>query len=55
MYLAITFQITQYLAVKLILYISFLLLIIAGSYMSSFIRAFFAYYRYKLYKNVKDN
>jgi len=54
-YLTIKFQATHYFFVKLILYISFLFLIIISAYMSSFIRAFFAYYRYKLYKTVKDN
>lgn len=51
-YLAIKFQATNILAIKLVLYIVFFLLIIVGAYMSSFIRAFFAYYRYKLYKLV---
>jgi len=52
MYLAIKFQATNVLVIKWILYIVFFFLIVVSAYMSSFIRAFFAYYRYKLYKNV---
>jgi len=54
MYLAIKFDATHYFAVKLLLYIVFFLLIVISAYMSSFIRAFFAYYRYKLYNKVKN-
>lgn len=52
-YLSISFDMIHYTIVKIIIYFIFALLVIVGSYMSSFIRAFFAYYRYKLYLHVR--
>jgi hypothetical protein len=49
LYLAIRLDIVQILLVKYAMYLVFFTMVIFAAYMSSFIRAFFAYYRYRLY------
>lgn len=53
MYLSISWWIINFWRVKLLVYVVFFLLVILGSYMSSFIRAFFAYYWYEMYNKIK--
>lgn len=52
-YLFINLNIIHLLFFKFLVYFIFLLLILAGSYMSSIVRAFFAYYRHKIYKTLE--
>lgn len=52
-YLFINWNIIHLGFFKFLVYLIFLLLILAWSYMSSIVRAFFAYYRYKLYKQIE--
>lgn len=52
-YGAISLNIIQYLIVKILVYVLFGVMILLGSYISAIIRAFFAYYRYEIYKIVK--
>lgn len=52
-YLSISWWIIDLWRVKFVVYFVFFLLVILGSYMSSFIRAFFAYYRYEMYNKIK--
>lgn len=52
-YLSIAFGIIEIVAVKILIYSIFVFMILLSSYMSSFIRAFFAYYWLRLYENVK--
>lgn len=51
-YLAIVFNIIQYAGVKRTVYGLFFLSILFGSYASSIIRAFFAYFRQEIYNNL---
>jgi hypothetical protein len=51
-YFSLSRGLIVYPIVKIIIYIIFFLLTVFSAYMSSFIRAFFAYYRYKLYASV---
>ncbi len=51
-YLAISYNLIDYLIVKIFIYIVFVFLVLLSSYMSNFIRAFFAFYRYKLYNKI---
>jgi len=53
-YLSISWDIIGIWWIKLIVYFIFFFLIILSAYMSSFIRAFFAYYWYELYKKIKN-
>lgn len=52
-YIFINLNIIHLAFFKFLVYFIFLLLILAGSYMSSIVRAFFAYYRYKIYKTIE--
>jgi hypothetical protein len=52
-YLSITWWIIDFWWVKMIVYIVFFLLVVLWAYMSSFIRAFFAYYWYEMYNKLK--
>jgi len=52
-YLSISRWIIDFWWVKLFVYIIFFFLVILWAYMSSFIRAFFAYYRYETYNKIK--
>ncbi len=52
-YLSISRNIIQYGLVKAIIYLMFFLGLIFGSYISAIIRAFFAYYRFEIYKMVR--
>ena len=49
MYAAIARNLTQYSIVKILIYISFFVMVIVGSYISAIIRAFFAYFWYEIY------
>lgn len=53
MYLSISWWIIHFWRVKIFVYLVFFLLVILGAYMSSFIRAFFAYYWYEMYNKIK--
>lgn len=53
MYLSISWGIINFWWVKSLVYLVFFLLVIFGAYMSSFIRAFFAYYWYEMYNKIK--
>lgn len=53
MYLSISWWIISYWWVKLLVYVIFFVLVILWAYMSSFIRAFFAYYWYETYNKIK--
>ncbi len=53
MYAAISRDIIQYTLVKILVYTSFFVMVILGSYISAIIRAFFAYYRYEIFKITK--
>jgi len=53
MYVAISRNITQYDITKILVYVSFIVMVLVGSYISAIIRAFFAYYRYEIYKVTK--
>lgn len=53
MYLAISWGIIDLWWVKFLVYFVFFVLVILGAYMSSFIRAFFAYYWYEMYNKTK--
>lgn len=53
-YLSITWWIINLRWVKTIVYIVFFFLVILWAYMSSFIRAFFAYYWYEMYHKIKN-
>ncbi|MEI7563019.1 MAG: hypothetical protein WCJ39_05005 [bacterium] len=53
MYLAIVANIMQYIVIRTIVYTIFACMVIGGSYISAIIRAFFVYYRYKLFKMVR--
>lgn len=52
-YLALSLDIIDLPVIKGFIYIIFLILVLLWAYMSSFIRAFFAYYRRRVYKKVK--
>ena len=52
-YLFINLNIIHLSFFKFLVYFIFLLLILAWSYMSSIVRAFFAYYRHKIYKSLE--
>ncbi|MCX6823119.1 MAG: hypothetical protein NTX91_03975 [candidate division SR1 bacterium] len=52
-YGAISLNIIQYLVVKILVYVLFVSMVLLGSYISAIIRAFFAYYRYEIYKIAK--
>lgn len=52
-YLSISRNIIQYDIIKVIVYISFFVMVLLGSYISAIIRAFFAYYRYEIFKITK--
>ena len=52
-YLSISWWIIDLWWVKFAVYFVFFFLVILGSYMSSFIRAFFAYYWYEMYNKIK--
>lgn len=52
-YLFINLNIIHLPFFKFLVYFIFLLLILAWSYMSSIVRAFFAYYRHKIYKTLE--
>lgn len=54
-YGAISRDIIQYDIVKILVYISFLVMVLLGSYISAIIRAFFAYYRYEIYNITKKH
>lgn len=51
--LAISWGIMDWLLVKIIVYVVFFLLVILGAYMSSFIRAFFAYYWFQIFEKIR--
>lgn len=51
-HLAIVYNAISFWYVKIFAYLLFLILIIAGAYMSSFIRAFFAYYWYDIFMRI---
>ncbi|MFA7717592.1 MAG: hypothetical protein WC875_02670 [Candidatus Absconditabacterales bacterium] len=51
-YGAIAMDIIQYSIIKILVFSIFFVMIIIGSYISAIIRAFFVYYRYKIYKNL---
>lgn len=51
-YLAIVFNIIQYPAIKRTVYGIFFISILFGSYASSMIRAFFAYFRQEIYNSL---
>lgn len=53
-YLSISWWIIGYWWVKILVYIIFFVLVILWAYMSSFIRAFFVYYRYETYNKIKN-
>ncbi len=53
-YGAIAWNIMDIWWVKDLVYIIFFVLVILSAYMSSFIRAFFAYYWYENYKEIKS-
>lgn len=52
-YLAIVSNIMQYVTVRILIYSIFASMVIAGSYISAIIRAFFAYYRYEIFTIIK--
>jgi hypothetical protein len=51
-HLAIVYNAISFWYVKIFVYLLFLILVIAGAYMSSFIRAFFAYYWYDIFMRI---
>lgn len=53
MYAAISRDIIQYTGIKVLVYTSFFIMVLLGSYVSAIIRAFFAYYRYEIFKITK--
>lgn len=52
MYIAISYNIMEIWRVRVSIYLIFFIMAMLWAYMSSFIRAFFVYYRYKLYQNI---
>ncbi len=54
-YLAIIADIMQYTGIRIVVYSIFAIMILAGSYISAIIRAFFAYYRHEIFKIVKQH
>ncbi len=54
-YLFINLNIIHLAFFKFLVYLIFLLMILVWSYMSSIVRAFFAYYRYKIYSGIDKN
>jgi hypothetical protein len=52
-YGAIAMNIIQYQIIKILVYIIFFVMVLLGSYMSAIIRAFFVYYWYEIYNNLK--
>ena len=52
-YAAISWNIISIWWVKTLVYVIFFLLVILSAYMSSFIRAFFVYYWYEIYKKIR--
>lgn len=55
MYGAIALDIMHYVIVKIVFYLIFFAVILAGSYISAIIRAFFVYYRYEIYLITKKH
>ncbi len=53
MYAAISWNMMQYNIIKVLVYVSFFVMVLLWSYISAIIRAFFAYYRYEIYKIAK--
>lgn len=53
-YLSISWGVINHWWVKTIVYFVFFILVLLWAYMSSFIRAFFAYYRYETYYKIKN-
>jgi len=53
-YAAIKLNIDQYPIVKIFIYLIFFLLVLWSAYVSSIIRAFFAYFWYEIYKKLKN-
>lgn len=51
-HLAIVYNAISFWYVKIFVYLLFLFLVLAGAYMSSFIRAFFAYYWYDIFMRI---
>lgn len=49
MYAAIARNLAQYGIVKILIYVSFFVMVVVGSYISAIIRAFFAYFWYEIY------
>lgn len=54
-YIFINLDIIHITFFRFLVYFIFLLLILFGTYMSAIVRAFFAYYRYKIYKTIDKN